>query len=260
MLEHEHTGPVDNFTWTFSRIAMWAPALIVLIIFYEVILRYIFLSPTLWVNEASLWLGGFIYVSAGLYAMQQRSHIRIFIIYDVVPLWLRRVFDIISTICVFFFAFWLIWGGYDEAVVKFFRWERFGTAFDPPIPATNKPLILITLALLSLQATSNLVRDWPSKAWVRKAFDIASTILILMFAAYVLPVLIDMSVDGPKLPMIWRIVFVVLLFTAVLLVIVGLFRDFHKAPKPFVDDSDPSSELDLDLISSSQTQQEKSKA
>ena len=42
VIEHERTGPVDTLTWSFSRIAMWAPAFIVGIIFYEVVMRYIF--------------------------------------------------------------------------------------------------------------------------------------------------------------------------------------------------------------------------
>ena len=64
---------------------MWAPAFVVAIMFYEVVMRYLFVKPTLWVNEMSLWVAGAIYMTAGLYAMQQRSHIRIFIIYDMVP-------------------------------------------------------------------------------------------------------------------------------------------------------------------------------
>ena len=92
--------------------------------------------------------------------MQQRSHIRIYILYDLAPRWLRKTFDVISTICIVIFAVALIWGSYDEAVRKLVTWERFGTKFDPPIPATLKPLILITMALLALQAISNLIYDW----------------------------------------------------------------------------------------------------
>jgi TRAP-type C4-dicarboxylate transport system permease small subunit len=139
---------------------MWATAFIVAIIFYEVVVRYLFLRPTLWVNELSLWVAGGIYLTAGLYALQQRSHIRIFIIYDLAPLWLRRTCDILSVICVCVFAFAVIWGGYGEAKAKLLRWETFGTAFDPPIPATIKPLILLTLLLLAIQSVSNLIHDW----------------------------------------------------------------------------------------------------
>lgn len=160
MVEHERTGPLDLITWSFSRIAMWAPAFVVAIIFYEVIMRYVFGAATLWVNEMSLWVGGGIYLTAGLYSMQQRSHIRIFILYDMAPRWLRKVFDVFSVACVCVFAFAVIWGGFGEAYAKFMRWETFGTAFDPPIPATVKPLILITLLFLALQSISNLIYDW----------------------------------------------------------------------------------------------------
>jgi len=160
VVEYERTGWVDAFTWRFSRVAMILPAVIVAIMVYEVIMRYLFEKPTLWVNEASLWMGGMIYLFAGLYAMQQRSHIRIFILYDIVPRWVRHVFDVLSTVGIVIFCFATIWGGYGEAVAKFMRWERFGTAWNPPIPATMKPLILITLTIVTIQAISNLIFDW----------------------------------------------------------------------------------------------------
>ncbi|MEZ5451062.1 MAG: TRAP transporter small permease subunit [Thiolinea sp.] len=56
---------------------LWGTAFIVAIMFYEVVMRYLFFKPALWVNEMSLWVGGVIYVTAGLTTcMQQRSHIR----------------------------------------------------------------------------------------------------------------------------------------------------------------------------------------
>lgn len=171
MVEHERTGLLDLISWGFSRVAMWAPAFVVAIMFLEVVLRYVFVKPTLWVNEMSLWVAGAIYLTAGLYAMQQRSHIRIFIIYDAVPRWLQRVFDIASTLCIWLFVGAAIWGGFGEAYAKLMRWERFGTAWDPPIPATIKPLILATLAFLALQALSNLIHDWDKEPVVHSPVD-----------------------------------------------------------------------------------------
>jgi len=160
MVEHERTGPIDLISWGFSRVAMFLPAVIVAIMSFEVFMRYVIGRPTLWVNEMSLWLGGMIYLFAGLYAMQQRSHIRIFLLYDAAPRWLRHVFDILSTACLITFCLAVIWGGYGEAYAKLMRWERFGTAWNPPIPATMKPLILLTLLMVTLQAVSNLITDW----------------------------------------------------------------------------------------------------
>jgi len=238
MVEHEKTGPVDWLNWSFSRVAMWAPALIVLIIFYEVFMRYILFRPTLWVNEMSLWIGGAIYVTAGLYAMQQRSHIRIFIIYDVAPRWLRKIFDALSAICVCIFAFAVIYGGFGEAAAKFWRWETFGTAFDPPIPATNKSLILATLLVLGLQAMSNLIRDWPSVAWVRKTFDILAAGLLIGLCLWALPVLFSEFTDiegSLKMPLKWRIGVGLVLVISIGIVLYGLIKDFNKTPAEHVE-------------------------
>lgn len=171
MKEHEVTSWMDRVVIGISRVAMWAPAFIVVIIFYEVVMRYVFFKPTLWVNEMSLWVGGGIYLTSGLYALQQRSHIRIFILYDMAPLWLRRAFDALSVACVAVFAFAVVWGGYGEAKAKLLRWETFGTAFDPPIPATIKPLILITMVLLAAQSIFNLIHDWNREPVVHDPSD-----------------------------------------------------------------------------------------
>ncbi len=242
MVEHEPTGPIDLLTWTFSRIAMWGPAFIVVIIFYEVVMRYIFFSPTLWVNEMSLWAGGAIYVTAGLYSMQQRSHIRIFILYDMAPLWMRRLFDIVSAFCVAIFFLAVLWGGYGEAAAKFYRWEAFGTAWDPPIPATNKPLVLATLFVLTLQGFSNLIRDWPAAAWLRKTFDIAAAALVIWLCIQALPVLFAPAGEL-AVPMNWRITIAILLSAAVILCVLGLVRDFNRTPVPFVESHDPTEEV-----------------
>jgi TRAP-type C4-dicarboxylate transport system permease small subunit len=128
--------------------------------FYEVVMRYVFVKPTLWVNEMSLWTAGPIYLLAGLYVMQQRAHIRIFILYDVVSRNWQRAFDVLSTLLICLFSAAVVWGGYNEAYAKLMRWETFGTAWDPPIPATMKPLVLLTVTLIAIQAVMNLVADW----------------------------------------------------------------------------------------------------
>jgi TRAP-type C4-dicarboxylate transport system permease small subunit len=160
MVEHKPESLMDHISIAISRVAMFMIAFIVAIMFYEVVMRYIFQKPTLWVNEMSLWTAGAVYLLAGLYVMQQRGHIRIFILYDMVSRNSQRAFDTISTALIVLFAAAVIWGGYNEAYAKMMRWETFGTAWDPPIPATMKPLVLVTVTLIAIQAVVNLVIDW----------------------------------------------------------------------------------------------------
>jgi len=70
------------------------------VMLYEVFLRYVFEAPTLWANELTLWIAGYVFLFSGLYAMQQRCHIRIFLLYDAMPRWIQHLFDIISVVLI----------------------------------------------------------------------------------------------------------------------------------------------------------------
>lgn len=160
MVEHKAENWMDWISIAISRVAMFLIAWIVAIMFFEVVMRYVFEKPTLWVNEMSLWTAGAVYLLAGLYVMQQRGHIRIFILYDMVSRNWQRAFDTVSAVLICLFAAAIVWGGYNEAYAKLMRWETFGTAWDPPIPATMKPLVLVVVVLIAIQAMVNLIVDW----------------------------------------------------------------------------------------------------
>ncbi len=159
-MEYDPMYRVDRSAVFVGRVTMMLIIIMTSVMIFEVILRYAFAAPTLWANELSLWVAGFVFVLSGVYAMQQRCHIRIFILYDAVPRFFQKTFDIISTLLIVVFALALIYGGYGEAFAKFMRWETFGTAFDPPIPATLKTLVLFVVSLVAIQAIMNLINDW----------------------------------------------------------------------------------------------------
>jgi TRAP-type C4-dicarboxylate transport system permease small subunit len=159
-IESKPDGFFDIISLVCSRLAMIATAFIVIVMFYEVVSRYVFSRPTLWANELSLWIAAFVFLLAGQYAMQQRCHIRIYIIYDMFPRWLQKTSDVISTLLICLFTFAMIWGGYNDALRRMLRMETFGTAWDPPLPGTVKPAILVIILAVTIQAISNLIADW----------------------------------------------------------------------------------------------------
>lgn len=171
-MEFQHWRPIDRIALFLGRLTMILILSLTAIMLYEVFLRYVVEAPTLWANELTLWIAGFVFLFSGLYAMQQRCHIRIFILYDIVPRWLQHTFDVISVLLLWIFAFFFIYGSYSQVfVTKFYKWEMFGTAFDPPIPATVQPMILIVVALIALQAAINLIADWNLEPTVHTAAD-----------------------------------------------------------------------------------------
>ncbi len=171
-MEFQEWRRIDKIAMFVGRITMLLIISMTCIMLYEVFLRYAVEKPTRWANELTLWIAGFIFMLSGLYGMQQRSHIRIFILYDAVPRWMQRLFDTIWVFLLVVFAFFMVFGSFKQVfVVKFYRWEMFGTAFDPPIPATIQPMILIMIVLISIQAILNLIADWNKEPVIHSAAD-----------------------------------------------------------------------------------------
>jgi len=170
-MEFESWRPRDRAAVFIGRVTMLLIAILTLVMLSEVFMRYVINDSTIWATELSLWLAGFVFLLSGFYAMQQRSHIRIYLLYDVLPRWAQRTCDVISTALIVLFAAALVYGGANEAFGKFYRWELYGTAFDPPLPATVKPMILIVVALVALQAVLNLISDWNAEPVTHSAAD-----------------------------------------------------------------------------------------
>ena len=156
--DNEVVTIVDRAVTVLSRVAMFLTAAIVLIIFYEVVMRYVFFSPTLWVNELSLWLGSMIFLIAGMYTMQRRGHIRVTAVYDIVPRRVQIAFDFVAMVVVAY-AFLMIVAAWPIALDTLLRWERFGTYRNPPVPETVKPLVLFVTAVAAVQAVNNFIID-----------------------------------------------------------------------------------------------------
>jgi len=163
---------IDHITLRLASLLMFFVAIIMGIMLYEVILRYVFARPTIWVEELSRWLGGVIFLVAGLYAMQQRTHIRVTIVYEIVGRNVQRVMDVFGTVCVCIFCWAVSWGYWENAMRKFSSWELYGSAWNPPIPAIMKPLICVTCVWMSVQAINNLIVDWRRPTPLSPAEDI----------------------------------------------------------------------------------------
>lgn len=177
LVKDSKTASKDDFeiTW-FDRITLFLShtikfliPVIVLVMLYEVFVRYILFEPTMWANELSLWLAGIVYLIGGIYAMRLRCHIRIVMLYDIVSRKTQRIFDLISVIILVLYAIAVVVGGLPDATMSLMTWERFGTFWDPPIPAVMKPLIIISIVLIALQGINNLIVDWGKDK--EKAYD-----------------------------------------------------------------------------------------
>jgi len=128
-----------------------------LVLLNEVLLRYLFNAPTIWAHETTIFLCGAAFIYGGLYCAARDKHIRVVLIYDLLPPSIRRVFNVvISLICAASSAFFA-WAAYLMVLRAAFRpdgsfrLESSGSAWDPVFPGAIKIFLLGVLVAMALQ-------------------------------------------------------------------------------------------------------------
>ncbi len=137
----------------------------VIISFYEVISRYLFNAPTIWVHETASFIGGSLFVIGGAYAIATDKHVRVVLIYDSVSQKTRHYLNIFHHLAGLLFSGLLIYAAYQMVMSSWLTpWgdihlETSGTAWNPPFPALLKGLIFITVCLMFVQFTLHLINE-----------------------------------------------------------------------------------------------------
>jgi TRAP-type mannitol/chloroaromatic compound transport system permease small subunit len=125
---------------------------------YEVAMRYIFHAPTQWAFETTLMLCAITWLLSGGYVTLEHRHIRITAIYVLVPERAKWLLDLFSHLMGIVFVSGLAWAAWNPAYRALIHWETTGTAWDPPLPAIVKPMIVVGAALYVLQLLAVLIR------------------------------------------------------------------------------------------------------
>ncbi len=82
------------------------------IVSYEVISRYVFNAPTIWVNEISRFLQIWATYLALTYSFHKKDFIRITVLYDKIGDRGKKILDFISTIFIIFFSVFVVYYGW----------------------------------------------------------------------------------------------------------------------------------------------------
>jgi TRAP-type C4-dicarboxylate transport system permease small subunit len=123
---------------------------------YEVVLRYAFNTPTIWVHDVVIALSAVCFVAGGAVASQRRNHIQMASFTErVSPPWRRRLDLVCHGLAAVYLALFL-YGALRFAVPSVQLMETSGRAWDVPIPAFLKSVLAIGAALMLLQTLSHI--------------------------------------------------------------------------------------------------------
>ncbi|MGH2357558.1 MAG: TRAP transporter small permease subunit [Candidatus Limnocylindria bacterium] len=123
---------------------------------YEVVMRYAFNAPTIWVHDVVIMLSAVCFVAGGAVASQRRSHIQMASFADKAPPRLRRALDRVCHVLTALYLGMFLHGALQFAVPSVRLMETSGRAWDVPIPAFLKAVLALGIALMLAQTLSHI--------------------------------------------------------------------------------------------------------
>ncbi len=141
-----------------GKAASWLILVVVCFIIYEILMRYVFHLPTLWVSESMVFGSGLTYVLGAAWALQDNRHVKIDLVYGRLTPRQRAVVDSFTFV---FFALYLVvflWACMEYAMRSVSVRETSGSAWDPPVYPI-KIALAVGVCLLLMQGVAKLIRD-----------------------------------------------------------------------------------------------------
>ena len=132
------------------------------IVSYEVIMRYLFNSPTIWVNEVSRFLQIWATYLALTYSFHKNDFIRITVIYDRLNDKWKKILDFISFIFILIFSSFVVYFGWLIAYDSLKVGRTSSTILDVPSFLTEFaiPLCFAFLVLRVILEAIKYIRDF----------------------------------------------------------------------------------------------------
>jgi|TARA_B100000700_G_C14718503_1_gene702579 TRAP-type mannitol/chloroaromatic compound transport system permease small subunit len=156
---------IDKFSKWVGNIVCWILMPLIFAMTYEVIMRKLFLAPTIWAYDISRFLYGALFMLGAAYALSKGVHIRADFLYRNFKIKNQGLIDFWLYILFYFpglFVFLFMTIGYVEESIR--RGERGMDTTWMPYMWPIKTCLLVGIIFLLIQGVSELLKSyWASK-------------------------------------------------------------------------------------------------
>ncbi len=149
---------VDIVSVWIGRFASIFSLVCAFVIAYEILLRQIFLKPTVWAAEATVFACAVLYLLGGPWTLLEDKHVRVDALYRKLQPRTRALVDCLTYLPFSLYLIVMIWASYNYVVDSIQLGETTMSPWNPPI-WPMKLLMLISLVMIFLQGTAKFVRD-----------------------------------------------------------------------------------------------------
>ena len=170
---------IEGLSLWVGRAFGWCILILTLSVSYEVFVRYVLNSPTVWAFDMMIQMYGALFLMCGAYALAQDTHVRADVLYRLFPVKIQASLDFILYFLFFFPGILaLAWYGWEIASDS---WRYKEVSFNSPASIQIyffKSLIPIAGFLLVFQGVSELVRcvmAFRTGVWPERLVDVRET-------------------------------------------------------------------------------------
>jgi TRAP-type mannitol/chloroaromatic compound transport system permease small subunit len=149
---------VDAVNRVLGNIVMYLALVIMGVLLFGSLTRYVFNVPFVWIIEMAQFLMAAYYILGGGYSMQLDAHVRMDVFYE---RWKPKTRAFVDSITAFFLVFYLtfmIYGGYSSTTYSLKYNQTNYSAWAPPM-APIKIIMTVGIVLMLLQAISIFFKD-----------------------------------------------------------------------------------------------------
>lgn len=153
-------GFIDSISDSMAWLMKFFCYALVLIICYDVTMRYVFNAPTEWAFETAMMIGCTIYALAWTYTQRHNSHMRVDVIYARLSPRGKAIIDILGTVFVFLPLMAVLIQVSSTYALRAWKTGELSilTTWYPPI-APLRTVVLLGFILFGLQTLAKLWRD-----------------------------------------------------------------------------------------------------
>lgn len=170
---------IEGLSLWVGRAFGWCILILTLSVSYEVFVRYVLNSPTVWAFDMMIQMYGALFLMCGAYALAQDTHVRADVVYRLLPIKVQASLDFVLYFLFFFPGIIaLAWFGYEIASDS---WRYKEVSFNSPASIQIyffKSLIPLAGGLLVLQGCAELARcvmAMRTGAWPERLTDVKET-------------------------------------------------------------------------------------
>jgi TRAP-type mannitol/chloroaromatic compound transport system permease small subunit len=149
---------VDSLSEVTGKAFGYFILVLVAIVLFEVLMRYVFRMSQMWSFETSLYVFGAFFIMGGAYLLKHEGHVKIDVLYSLLTPRGKAITDLVTSVFFFIFIGLLIWKGWDLAWRAFELGERTNSAWHPLVWPVRM-LIPVGAFLVLLQGLAKFTRD-----------------------------------------------------------------------------------------------------